>query len=166
MLPPVSVSGLGIPSRSVGETMDFRKKANRLSLGSRSEEEVKAVVDDDCLLSSQQAKKCDGLSIFSDNKENNKKIYIVLVELKGTDIDTAFEQLTSVKQSQEYREIITCLTRKSNCGKPVKPSEQYLIVTNSNLSRNQQAKPEKHYRIKTKIRTSQKTKALDLRGQL
>ena len=127
---------------------------------------MKAVVIDDCLLSGQEIKKCDGLFIF---KKNNKKIYIVLVELKGANIEAAFEQLASVKQCPEYQKIIERFVKEINIGKPVRPIERSFIVTSAKMPpRLWQEKFERSYGIRVNIRTSAQTKAkaLDLRKDL
>lgn len=149
----------------------FQEKDNQVKLRARSGETVKAVVVDGCLLTDEQTKKCDGLFILIDKKEKNKrkKIYIVLVELKGTNIDVAFDQLASVKRCTEYQEIIEHFAKEINGSKPVRPIERFFIVTSAKMPpRLRQEKFERSYEIKVNIRTSARTKAkaLDLREYL
>ncbi|KKZ14868.1 MAG: hypothetical protein TH68_03500 [Candidatus Synechococcus spongiarum 142] len=116
------------------------------------------------MLSDKIQKKCDGLFIFTTNKRNIHRIYIVLVELKGTDIYTAFQQLESVNNCCEYKKIIEHFNSKR-----LKVIEKSFIVTNAKVSpRLQQDKLEKSFGIKVDIRTSAQTKAkaLNLRKYL
>ena len=125
---------------------------------------MKAVVVDGCLLSDKIQKKCDGLFIFTTNRKNIHKIYIVLVELKGTDIYTAFQQLESVNNCCEYKKIIEYFNSKR-----LKVIEQSFIVTDAKMpSQLQKDKLEKSFGIKVGIRTSARTKAkaLNLRKDL
>ncbi|MXW40802.1 MAG: hypothetical protein F4Z75_06650 [Synechococcus sp. SB0668_bin_15] len=139
----------------------FQENGKQVKLRARSGETVKAVVVDDCLLSSQKIKKCDDLFIL---KKNNKNVYIVLVELKGTHIKDAFAQLASVRQDQKYECIVECFP------KTPKPIERAFVITGRMPlpPLNQQAKLEEIYGIRVKILASQKTKskALDLREHL
>ena len=149
----------------------FQEKDKQVKLRARSGETVKAVVVDGCLLTDGQTKKCDGLFILIDKKEKNRrqKIYIVLVELKGTHIDDAFDQFESVKQCPEYREIIEHFAKEINSSKPVTLIERFFIVTSTKMPpRDWQDKLERSCGIKVNIRASAqaKAKALDLRKDL
>ena len=112
-----------------------------------------------CYLIKKQ--KCDGLFIFTTNKRD---IHIVLVELKGTNIYTAFQQLESVKDCPEYQDIIEHFNSKY-----LRVIKRFFIVTSARIPpRLQQDKLEQSFGIKVGIRTSAKTKAkaLDLREYL
>ena len=100
----------------------FQEKGKQVKLKAQPGETVKAVVIDNCLLSGQDIKKCDGLFIF----KNNKNIYIVLVELKGADIETAFMQLASVKRCPEYKKIAEHFLREISDSKSVRLIEKSL----------------------------------------
>lgn len=150
----------------------FQEKDNQVKLRARSGETVKAVVVDGCLLTDGQTKKCDGLFILISKKEKNRrqKIYIVLVELKGTHIDDAFQQLTSVKHCPEYQNIVEHFKKTINNSKnSVKLIKRSFIVTSAKMPpRLSQEKFERSYGIRVDIRTSAQTKAkaLDLRKDL
>jgi len=139
----------------------FQEKGKQVKLKAQPGETVKAVVVDDCLLSGPKIKKCDGLFIF---ERSNNRIYIVLVELKGTHIEDAFTQLAFVRQCQEYKCIVKCFARTP------RPIERAFIITGPMPlpSLRQQNMLAQEYGIKVNIILSQKTKdkAPDLRDSL
>lgn len=149
----------------------FQEKDKQVKLRARSGETVKAVVVDGYLLTDEQTKKCDGLFVLIGKKEKNRrqKIYIVLVELKGTHIDDAFDQFASVKHCPEYQKIVEHFAKEINSSKPVRPIERSFIVTSAKMPpRLWQEKLERSYGIRVDIRMSARTKAkaLDLRKDL
>jgi len=153
--------GTGDPHTICWGNDGFQEKGKQVKLRARSEEAVKAVVIDGCLLSDKK-QKCDGLFILTSNKRNNHEIYIVLVELKGTNIYTAFQQLESVKDRSEYKQIIEHFNSKYTV------IEKFFIITNAAVSGPQRNNLKKSSGIKVGILTSAKTKAkaLDLRKYL
>lgn len=69
----------------------------------RSGEEGGALVLDGCVFDDDDPK-CDGLFLW---KKGTSKKCAILVELKGTDIEHAFEQITYVWDNRpEYRKIV------------------------------------------------------------
>jgi hypothetical protein len=72
-------------------------------LSLRSGEEGGALVLDGCVFDDDDPK-CDGLFLW---KKGTSKKCAILVELKGTDIEHAFEQITYVWDNRpEYRKIV------------------------------------------------------------
>lgn len=94
---------------------------------------------------------------------------VITIQMKGTNIDVALDQLVSVKRCPEYQEIIEHFAKEINGSKPVRPIERSFIVTSAKMPpRLRQEKFERSYGIKVNIRTSARTqaKALDLREYL
>ncbi len=129
----------------------FKEKRQQVKLNVQRSETVKALVLDGCLLSDRTKKSCDGLFLFC----KNNKTYILLIELKGTHIEDAFEQLASVKnEHQEYVDL--CRYIRGNMKGQI--IEKCFVITNGTMGRKVQAHLEKSWGIKVGIITQQKTK--------
>lgn len=93
----------------------------------------------------------------------------MLVELKGANIEAAFEQLASVKQCPEYQKITAHFAREISGSRSVRLIEKSFIATSAKMPpRLWQQKFERSCGIKVNIRASAQTKAkaLDLRKDL
>ena len=116
-----------------------------------NDEQVKAIVLDGCLLSDDSKKRCDGLFLFC----KASKIYIVLVELKGTHIEDACDQLACVKnEHQEY----TNLFKLIESDRKVKIIERFFIVTNVTVSLQELTRFNKEYNMRFEIITNPRRK--------
>jgi hypothetical protein len=100
--------------------LTLSENGKKVKLSLRSGEDARALAIDGCVLKDKdQQPKCDGLFVFLDNR----RIAVLLVELKGVDIRHAFEQLAYVRNiRQEYKQLIASLM---GCGKG-KPVERAL----------------------------------------
>lgn len=139
----------------------FQEKGQQVKLKAKSNEQVKAIVLDGCLLSDDSKKSCDGLFLFC----KNNKTYILLIELKGTHIEDAFEQLACVKyEHQEYKNLCRHIKKSTN-GQII---EKCFVITNGAIGNAAKAKLEKFWRIKVRIVTQQKTRrdTVNLRNYL
>ena len=129
----------------------FKEKRQQIKLSPQRGETVKAIVLDGCLLSDPAKKSCDGLFLFC----KSNKTYILLIELKGTHIEDAFEQLACVKyEHQEYVDLCKHV-RENIKGQIV---EKCFVITSGTMEKTIKAKLEKDWRVKVAIITQQKTK--------
>ena len=129
----------------------FKEKRQRVKLSAQRRETVKAVVLDGCLLSDSPQKSCDGLFLFC----KSNKTYILLIELKGTHIEDAFEQLACVKhEHREYADLREHI-KENTKGQII---EKCFVVTNGTIEKTVKAKLERIWRVKVGIVTQQKTK--------
>jgi hypothetical protein len=106
-------------------TLSERGKKVRLSL--RPGEQAKAIVIDGCVLQDNHPK-CDGLFLFL----GNHRAAALLVELKGTDIQHAFEQLKSVRECR--REYANLIERLRSCGQG-RVTEKAFVVSSRMVSK-------------------------------
>lgn len=130
----------------------FQEKGQQVKLVPQSnDEQVKAIVLDGCLLSDGSKKSCDGLFLFS----KASKVYIVLVELKGTHIEDACDQLACVKnEHQEYVDLFKLIENN----KKVKIIERFFIVTNVIVSPRELMRFNKEHNMKFRIITNPRRK--------
>ncbi len=83
------------------------------------------------------------------------KTYILLIELKGTHVEDAFEQLASVKnEHQEYADLCRYI-RENTEGQII---EKCFVIINGTMEKTVKVKLERSLRIKVGIITQQKTK--------
>jgi hypothetical protein len=133
--------------------LSFEEKGKKVTLEPKAGEEAIAVVIDGCVCVDKVAK-CDGMFLY---KRINKR-WIILVELKGGDLEHAFEQLAFMKSHRtEYKEFYNLFSeenRYSLC-------EKAFIVSNHILQRTEHQKLEKENGIRvTKILHSAATKPI------
>lgn len=112
----------GNPHKLCDGELSFEEKGKKVKLTPKPGELAKALVVDGCICTDKQPR-CDGLFIV---KQKNKQC-IIMVELKGTRLQDAFDQLTYMKyQRPEYVELLELLKEDS----PVTVSELAFIVSN------------------------------------
>lgn len=130
----------------------FQEKGQQVKLvPQKNDEQVKAIVLDGCLLSDDSKRRCDGLFLFC----KASKIYIVLVELKGTHIEDACDQLACVKnEHQEYANLFKLIENH----KKVKIIEMFFIITNVAVSSREQRRFNKEYNMRFEIITNPRRK--------
>jgi hypothetical protein len=103
----------------------FEENGIKVTLIPRSQEQALAIVLDGCVCTDDRTK-CDGLFLFA---KGNRK-WMILVELKGGELEHAFEQLAFMKSRQEYREIYTLFCSEGSSH----PIELAFIISNYLLS--------------------------------
>jgi hypothetical protein len=131
----------------------FRPKKNETAV---------AVALDGCVFKDNQ-KKCDGMFVLS----RSDRIDILLVELKGSDLADAYEQIAYVlNHRKEYNDVVSRLANLTPVKRPVRQSS--VIVSTGLIKRNAQQKLEKAWGIRPAIITVQKPAgaAPDLRNTL
>lgn len=135
----------------------LEEQGKRVKLVPRNGERAVALALDQCVFKDNDLK-CDGLFVLS--REHGS--YVLLVELKGTDIQHAYEQIAYVLTSRpEYSEIVEHI-RTSLGGRLVQKS---FIVSNGVLGSRDKQRLEKAWGIRPVLITEQKpvNKAPDLR---
>lgn len=121
-----------------------------------------AVALDGCVFTDNR-KKCDGMFVFS----RAGQIFILLVELKGSHIDDAYEQISYVvNHRQEYRHFINSLIPKVANARLIR--EKSFIVTTGVITLNVRQQLENAFRVRPEIITVEKPASLapDLRTKI
>jgi len=140
--------------------LTFEEKGKKVTLEPKAGEEAIAVVIDGCVCA-DNVSNCDGMFLY---KRNNKR-WIILVELKGGDLEHAFEQLAYMRnQRQEYKELYNLFSEDQNYSL----HEKSFIVSNHILQRIDHQKLENENGIRvSKILYSEATKPIpNLRNYL
>lgn len=136
----------------------FSEQGKKVKMVPRDSEDVAAVVLDGCVFTDDQLK-CDGLFLFC----GRNKGAAILVELKGGDIERAFQQLSHVRrQRPQYQNFVNNLAGR--CKGAI--SEIAFIVSNKLCSLPVKEKLEDHYGIRVKeiLHSEASSKIHDLRS--
>ncbi|QEP43517.1 hypothetical protein D5085_10505 [Ectothiorhodospiraceae bacterium BW-2] len=103
-------------------------------------EKLVAVVLDGCVFTDNQTK-CDGVFILASQNSD----VISLIELKGRDIEHAFEQIAYVKNHRpEYRQIKQMVIRQMSGDL----NEKAFVVSSALISKSEKEKLELHYQCR------------------
>ncbi len=132
----------GVPNDLCDDHLSFEEKGKKVRLSVRSREEAKALAVDQCVCKDDQLK-CDGMFLYS----RGKKHWMIMVELKGKDVEHAFKQLAYMRHSRSEYSEIEQLFMAGQAGKPI---HKAFIVSNFLLSAVAQHKLEKTHRIQVK----------------
>jgi len=131
--------GRGRPHTLCDGELTFEENGKKIRLSLRSGEEAVAIVLDGCVFRDNDTK-CDGLFLW---KKGTSKKCAILVELKGTDLERAFEQIAYVRSNRpEYREIFDAFKSDQGASTVV---EKAVIVSNGTLTKPQWVKLENQY---------------------
>lgn len=147
-----------IPHSLCNGVLEFEEKGKKVKLVPRNGEEAKAVVIDGCVCNDDN-RKCDGIFLLRSNNKN----YMILVELKGTNIEHAFGQLAYMRTNRpEYAE----LKQLFMANQPGSLRHEAFIVSNAVISSLMKKRFEITHSIKVKsIIVSEATKPVqDLRS--
>lgn len=118
----------------------FVEKGKKVTLKPKAGEEAIAVVIDGCVCADNDTK-CVGMFLY---KRSNKR-WIILVELKGVDIEHAFEQLAYTKMHRpEYKEIQRLFSEENRHFL----TEKMFIVSNRIIHKVEHKKLENKYKIR------------------
>jgi len=150
----------GTPSTACEAILVLQEKGKKVTLRTRSGESAKLLILDACVLNNKLPK-CDAVFLF---EKRNKK-YIILTELKGSDINHAFEQIKYTKEYRTvYKELIELL-RENEKGTPI---ELAFVISNHKIDRVTHQKLELTHKIRVKqILHSEATSPMpDLRNWL
>lgn len=127
-----------LPPECFGQYI-FRDSGKQVQLQpDNSKSKVFLIAIDKCLIG-EESKKCDCLFLY---KKDASKRYSFLVELKGKgDIPKAFIQLSTTRESDEYKNIMTQF-------KPSKGCEKFVIISDIQLNKPELRKLEDTYKIR------------------
>lgn len=136
-------SGRSVPNELCDGVLAFEEKGKKVSLSLRSGEEGKALAIDGCILT-DNLPKCDGLFLFRGRSNRN---FMILVELKGGEIDHAYEQLAYMRSKRtEYNDIKDLFLN----GQSGSLREEAFIVSNHRISTVEKQKMEISNQIRVK----------------
>jgi hypothetical protein len=150
----------GHPSDSCEDSLVLQEKGKKVTIRPRQRESAKLVVLDGCVFK-DNLPKCDGIFFL----EKGNKAYMILVELKGGDIDHAFEQIRYTKeQRKEYKS----LRNRFNQNRTGRILESAFVISNHRIDRVSHQKFEKTYgvRVKAVLHSEATTPLPDLRTWL
>jgi hypothetical protein len=92
----------GVPNDLCESNLSFEEKGKKVRLSVRTGEEGKALAIDQCVCTDNRQMKCDGMFLY----RRGNRHWMIMVELKGGDIEHAFEQLAYMRYNRdEYGEI-------------------------------------------------------------
>lgn len=150
----------GEPSDSCAERLVLQEKGKKVTIKPRQGESAKLLVLDGCVLK-DNLPKCDG--VFFYEKEN--RAFMILVELKGADIDHAFEQ---IKYTRQQRKEYADLKNQFSQNRSGNIIESAFVISNHRIDQVSIQKLEKAYgiRVKAVLHSEATTPMPDLRGWL
>ncbi|AFL84941.1 hypothetical protein Belba_2381 [Belliella baltica DSM 15883] len=150
----------GQPSESCADRLVLQEKGKKITLKPRSGESAKLLILDGCVLK-DNSPKCDGVFFY----EKRNTSYIILVELKGGDIDHAFEQ---IKYTREQRTEYTSLKNHFRQNRSGSIIESAFVISNHRIDRVTHQKLEKAHglRLKAILHSEATTPLQDLRTWL
>lgn len=150
----------GIPDKLCESNLSFEEKGKKVRLTLRGNEEAKALAIDQCVCKDNNMK-CDGLFLY----RRKNKHWIIMVELKGGDIEHAFEQLAYMRNNRpEYKEIEQLFM----AGEKGRAQQEAFIVSNYKILITEQQKLEiaNGIRVKTILHSAATKPIPDLRQYL
>lgn len=125
----------------------FLDQGIRVKLSIRSGEDAIGLALDGCVFTDNE-KRCDGLFIL----KKTHKVFIILVELKATNIEAAYEQIAHVhKHRQQYADLVTHLTGLHNSPRQIMKRD--FIITKSAINSKEKQDYDKYFGIKPQIIT-------------
>lgn len=150
----------GDPSDSCAERLVLQEKGKKVTLRPRQSESAKLLVLDGCVFKDNLLK-CDGIFFY----EKGNKAHMILVELKGGDIDHAFEQ---IKYTREQRTEYSSLKNLFSQNRSGSILESAFVISNHWIDRVSHQKLEKTYgiRVKAVLHSEATTPISDLRSWL
>jgi hypothetical protein len=132
----------GIPNTLCDGNLSFEEKGKKVKITTRAGEEAKALAIDQCLCTDNETK-CDGMFLY----RRQNKHWMILIELKGREIDHAFEQLHYMRTNRpEYQQIETLfMTNQKGI-----PKHEAFVVSNYIVSGVDKQKLEERFGIRVK----------------
>lgn len=134
--------GRGIPNNLCDSNLSFEENGKKVKITLRPGEEAKALAVDQCLCTDNR-QKCDGMFLY----RRGNKHWMILVELKGTHMEDAFEQLAYMRNNRpEYKQIETWFMN----GQHGNLKHEAFIVSNFKLTEVEKQKFERLHGIRVK----------------
>lgn len=132
----------GVPDKLCGSKLSFEEKGKKVKITLRAGEDAKAIAIDQCVCKDNNLKS-DGMFLY----RRRNKHWIILVELKGSDIEHAFEQLCYMRRNRsEYTEIENLFMK----GQTGSVQHEAFIVSNFKPTEVEKQKLEIRYQIRVK----------------
>lgn len=132
----------GQPSDSCADRLVIQEKGKKVTLRPRTRESAKLLILDACVIK-DNLPKCDALFLY----EKRNQLHVVLVELKGADIDHAFEQISYTKENRaEYHSIKDQVLTNRN-GRLM---ESAFVVSNHKIDRVTHQKLENRHKVRVR----------------
>lgn len=150
----------GYPSLSCDGDLILQEKGKKVTLKPKQNETAKLLVLDGCYITDNNPK-CDAVFFLS----TKSQAFLILSELKGADIDHAFEQIKYTQQKQpkysDLKKVFSESTKKA-------VTEHAFIISNYQVSKVDLQKLEKNHglRVKAILHSEAITKMPDLREYL
>jgi hypothetical protein len=130
----------GEPSDSCADQLVLQEKGKKVTLRPKSGESVKLIALDGCVFQ-DNLPKCDGMFVF----QKGNQVYLILVELKGSDIDHAFEQVKYTREARtEYSQIKEAVSGNRS------PIESAFVISNYQIDKVSQQKLENSHKVRVK----------------
>jgi hypothetical protein len=134
------------PHRLCDGKLAFEEKGKKIRLTCKRGEEAVAIVLDGGVFTDKKDSRCEGLFLW---KKATSKKCAILVELKGTDIETAFKQIAYVRGYRpEYRQIVEAF--RSDIGTAT-VLEKAVIVSNGMIGATKLETYEKQNGIRVRV---------------
>jgi len=132
----------GIPNGLCESNLSFEEKGKKVQFSVRPGEEAKALAIDQCVCNDANMK-CDGLFLY----RRRNKHWMILIELKGSEIEHAFKQLHYMRTNRpEYKQIETLFM----AGQKGNLKEEAFVVSNFKKTDVERQKLENKYSIRVK----------------
>jgi hypothetical protein len=131
-----------IPNTLCDSNLSFEEKGKKVKITTRPGEEAKALAIDQCVCTDNQLK-CDGMFLY----RRQNKHWMILAELKGSEIEHAFKQLHYMQNNRpEYKQIETLFMT----GQVGQLKHEAFIVSNFKKTEVEKQKLENQYGMRVK----------------
>jgi hypothetical protein len=132
----------GHPSDSCADRLVLQEKGKKVTLKSRPGEAAILLILDGCVLK-DNFPKCDGIFFY----EKANRAYMILVELKGGDIDHAFEQ---IKYTREQRTEYFSLKNQFGQNRSGNIFEYAFVISNHRIDAVTRQKLENNHQVRVR----------------
>jgi hypothetical protein len=131
-----------IPNVLCDSNLSFEEKGKKVKITTRAGEVAKALAIDQCVCTDKQLK-CDGMFLY----RRQNKHWMILIELKGSEIEHAFEQLHYMRNNRpEYNQVETLFM----AGQKGSIKHEAFVVSNYIATIVEKQKLEEQYGIRVK----------------
>ncbi len=132
----------GEPSDSCAERLVLQEKGKKVTIKPRKTESAKLLVLDGCVFK-DNLPKCDGIFFY----EKGNRAYMILVELKGGDIEHAFEQ---IKYTREQRTEYFSLKNQFGQNRSGNIFEYAFVISNHRIDAVTRQKLENNHQVRVR----------------
>jgi hypothetical protein len=148
----------GVPSDSCADQLVLQEKGKKVTLKPKIREQAKLLIFDKCLINDNQLR-CDAIFFL----ETESKAFMILTELKGEDINHAFQQLVYTREKRSQYALLKTFFDEST-GKTI--NEEAFVISNYQISKVGLQRLEKSHgiRVKAVLHSEASTPMPDLRN--